>query len=72
MIQKVRDCFKRLKEIQIKAQELQLPGAQFHELSMGMSNDLEWAIAEGSTMLRVGTAIFGKRSYPDSYYWKES
>ncbi len=31
------------------------------ELSMGMSDDLEWAIAEGSTMVRVGTAIFGER-----------
>ena len=31
-------------------------------LSMGMSDDFEDAIAEGSTMVRVGTAIFGKRS----------
>ncbi|WP_103070554.1 YggS family pyridoxal phosphate-dependent enzyme [Aquimarina sediminis] len=68
---KVRDCFKRLKEIQLKALELQLPNSSFNELSMGMSNDLELAIAEGSTMIRVGTAIFGKRPYPDSYYWNE-
>jgi uncharacterized pyridoxal phosphate-containing UPF0001 family protein len=33
----------------------------FDTLSMGMSEDLEAAIAEGSTMVRVGTAIFGKR-----------
>lgn len=33
------------------------------ELSMGMTNDLEIAIAEGSTMIRVGTAIFGARNY---------
>lgn len=39
-----------------------------HELSMGMSGDLETAIEEGSTIIRVGTAIFGKRPYPDSYY----
>lgn len=69
---KVRDCFKRLKEIQLKAQELQLPRAEFKELSMGMSNDLEQAIQEGSTILRVGTGIFGKRLYPDSYYWNEN
>ncbi len=32
-------------------------------LSMGMTGDMEWAIAEGSTMLRIGTAIFGERTY---------
>ncbi len=69
--EKVRDCFKLLKEIQQKAKELKLPNATFDELSMGMSNDLELAIQEGSTMIRVGTAIFGTRPYPDSYYWNE-
>jgi pyridoxal phosphate enzyme (YggS family) len=39
------------------------------ELSMGMSGDLEVAIDEGATLVRVGTAIFGERPYPDSYYW---
>jgi len=34
------------------------------ELSMGMSNDFRVAIEEGSTTVRVGTAIFGKRVYP--------
>ena len=38
-----------------------LPG--FTELSMGMSGDLEAAILEGSTLVRVGTAIFGERPY---------
>ena len=33
------------------------------ELSMGMSSDFEFAIAEGATLVRIGTAIFGKRSY---------
>jgi PLP dependent protein len=33
----------------------------FDTLSMGMSDDMEWAIAEGSTMVRVGTALFGAR-----------
>ncbi|HBB25942.1 MAG TPA: YggS family pyridoxal phosphate-dependent enzyme [Bacteroidetes bacterium] len=32
------------------------------ELSMGMSHDLEWAVAEGSTVVRVGTAVFGART----------
>jgi uncharacterized pyridoxal phosphate-containing UPF0001 family protein len=31
------------------------------ELSMGMSHDLAWAVAEGSTIVRVGTAVFGER-----------
>jgi len=34
------------------------------ELSMGMSNDLETAIEEGSTCVRIGTALFGKRKKP--------
>lgn len=69
--EKVRDCFRLLKEIQQKAIDLKLPNSTFDELSMGMSNDLELAISEGSTMIRVGTAIFGNRPYPDSYYWNE-
>ncbi|HOO87931.1 MAG TPA: YggS family pyridoxal phosphate-dependent enzyme, partial [Synergistales bacterium] len=32
------------------------------ELSMGMSGDFEWAVDEGSTMVRIGSAIFGKRT----------
>ena len=32
-------------------------------LSMGMSNDMEAAIAEGATMVRIGTDIFGARNY---------
>lgn len=39
------------------------------DLSMGMSGDLEVAIEEGATIVRVGTAVFGARPYPDSYYW---
>ena len=34
------------------------------ELSMGMSGDFSLAIEEGSTMVRVGTALFGERDYP--------
>jgi pyridoxal phosphate enzyme (YggS family) len=48
-----RGCFRTLREL-----------AEAHglsELSMGMSNDLETAIEEGSTCVRVGTALFGKR-----------
>lgn len=39
-------------------------GITLPELSMGMSHDFEIAVAEGATMVRVGSAIFGQRSYP--------
>ena len=67
--EKVRKCFRLLKDLQ---QQMLEKGIPVHELSMGMSGDLETAIEEGSTIIRVGTAIFGKRPYPDSYYWNES
>ena len=67
--EKVRKCFQLLRNIQVQMLEKDLP---VHELSMGMSNDLETAIEEGATIIRVGTAIFGKRPYPDSYYWNDN
>jgi len=42
-------------------------GFKLDTLSMGMSADLEAAIASGSTLVRVGSAIFGSRSYPDGH-----
>ena len=42
--------------------EIQNQGIPLDTLSMGMSNDMEAAIAEGSTMVRIGTAIFGQRN----------
>jgi pyridoxal phosphate enzyme (YggS family) len=39
------------------------PGAAWEQLSMGMSNDFEPAIAEGATLVRIGRAIFGERTY---------
>lgn len=54
--QRTRALFEEL------GQKLDLP--QWDTLSMGMSGDLEQAIAAGSTMVRIGTAIFGQRSYP--------
>jgi len=69
---KVRECFKRLKNIQQEVINAKIPNVEMTELSMGMSGDLEIAIEEGATIIRVGTAIFGKRQYPDSYYWNEN
>lgn len=70
--EKVRKCFKLLKAIQEEVIALEIPHVEMKELSMGMSGDLEIAIEEGATIVRVGTAIFGERIYPDSYYWDES
>ncbi|OWP83075.1 YggS family pyridoxal phosphate enzyme [Flavobacterium davisii] len=69
---KIRECFRLLKNIQEKIIALDIPNVEMQELSMGMSGDLEIAIAEGATIIRVGTAIFGQRIYPDSYYWDEN
>ncbi|SFR96577.1 hypothetical protein SAMN05421771_0005 [Granulicella pectinivorans] len=52
-----RPYFQRLRQLR----DQHLPGAG---LSMGMSGDFAVAIAEGSTCIRVGTALFGKRLYP--------
>ncbi|KMQ64756.1 alanine racemase [Chryseobacterium angstadtii] len=69
--EKVRACFKILKSLQQEIIRQNIPNVEMKELSMGMSGDLETAIEEGATIVRVGTAIFGARIYPDSYYWNE-
>ena len=55
-------CFARLRELRdaLAAQS----GAPLRELSMGMSGDLDEAIREGSTLVRVGSALFGERAAP--------
>ncbi len=56
----VRTAFARLRELACASrQAFGLPG--FNELSMGMSDDYPWAIAEGATIVRVGRALFGER-----------
>lgn len=69
--EKVRRCFRLLKDIQKNIEVQQIPNVQMIELSMGMSGDLEIAVEEGATIVRVGTAIFGQRSTPNSFYWNE-
>ena len=69
---KVRLCFKLLQKIRKEITEKNIPNVSMEVVSMGMTGDLEVAIEEGSTLIRVGTAIFGKRNYPDSYYWNEN
>ncbi|MBW8682820.1 YggS family pyridoxal phosphate-dependent enzyme [Chitinophaga rhizophila] len=69
--EKVRPSFRLLREIRDTAIQQKLLSPDAAHLSMGMSGDLETAIEEGATIIRVGTAVFGKRQYPDSYYWNE-
>lgn len=57
-LQQQRQPFARLR---LALEALQAEGYALDTLSMGMSNDLEAAIAEGATLVRVGTAIFGTR-----------
>ncbi len=59
----VRPEFKLLKKLRDEHQHLSEGSVDLKHLSMGMTNDLEVAIQEGSTMVRIGTAIFGERNY---------
>jgi pyridoxal phosphate enzyme (YggS family) len=56
-----RPYFRRLRLLRDRLVEEGIDGAHLGELSMGMSHDFEVAIQEGATLVRVGTAIFGKR-----------
>ena len=58
-----RRFFAQMRELLEKAAALELPNAQMDILSMGMSGDYAAAIAEGATIVRVGTAIYGARDY---------
>ncbi len=57
----VRPVFRRLREMAARLADLSLPGVQMEHLSMGMSQDFEVAVEEGATLVRVGSAIFGRR-----------
>jgi PLP dependent protein len=59
-LEQVRPYFRRLRELRDSLAQ-QYPARQFDELSMGMSHDFSVAIEEGSTLVRIGTAIFGAR-----------
>jgi uncharacterized pyridoxal phosphate-containing UPF0001 family protein len=58
-----RPWFARLRALRDELAASGVPADRLRELSMGMSHDFEVAIAEGATMVRVGTAIFGERHY---------
>lgn len=59
--EETRPYFRRLRELREQIAGRNLPGMEMSVLSMGMSHDFEIAIEEGSTCVRVGTAIFGER-----------
>lgn len=61
--QAVQDCFRRLRELRDVMDKKAIPGIELDRLSMGMSADYDLAIAEGATEVRIGSAIFGDRSY---------
>lgn len=71
-VELARPSLRLLRELRDRIRELNLDRIGMGELSMGMTGDLEVAIEEGSTIVRVGTAIFGQRETSDAYYWPES
>ena len=62
--EQIRKEFRSVKQVFDELKQLSLaPNIQMKELSMGMSSDYKIALDEGSTMVRIGTAIFGERTY---------
>jgi len=60
--ERARPYFRKLRELRERLLEGSFAAVSLNELSMGMSHDFEVAIEEGSTCVRVGTAIFGTRA----------
>jgi PLP dependent protein len=60
--QQARPYFRKLRKLRDQVAARRWPGISMDVLSMGMSHDFEVAIEEGSTCVRVGTAVFGERS----------
>ncbi|MCD6274023.1 MAG: YggS family pyridoxal phosphate-dependent enzyme [Deltaproteobacteria bacterium] len=59
--EKARPFFASLRKLREAIKEEDIPDIFMEELSMGMTGDFEAAIEEGATLVRIGTAIFGKR-----------
>jgi len=58
-----RPCFVALRELRDRIVEEDIEGVKMVELSMGMSGDYQVAVEEGATIVRIGTSIFGERTY---------
>jgi pyridoxal phosphate enzyme (YggS family) len=61
--EEARPYFRVLRDVRDRLLARGVDGSMLRELSMGMSHDFEVAVEEGSTIVRVGTAIFGERTY---------
>lgn len=61
--EEVRHVFRKLKKISVDIMREKIENISMGELSMGMSGDYIVAIEEGSTIVRIGSAIFGERIY---------
>lgn len=61
--EEVRYVFRDLKNLFEEIKELSMNNVDMKYLSMGMTNDYEVALEEGSNIIRIGTGIFGKREY---------
>lgn len=69
--EKMQPCLRLLREIRDEIYNAKIEGIEDLKLSMGMSQDLELAIAEGSNMVRIGTSIFGNR-FLGKEIWNEN
>ncbi|MCP4157741.1 MAG: YggS family pyridoxal phosphate-dependent enzyme [bacterium] len=58
----IRPYFRKVRELKDELNGMDLPTFDIHHLSMGMSGDYEIAIEEGATVVRIGTALFGRRN----------
>jgi len=59
--EEVRPVFRELRTLRDEIHRLALPGVEMEYLSMGMTNDYHVAVEEGANIVRIGSAIFGKR-----------
>jgi len=60
--EKARPCFAGLRGLRDRIDAEKIPNVTLRELSMGMTDDFEVAVEEGSTIVRIGRAIFGERT----------
>jgi hypothetical protein len=60
--ERVRPFFAALRQLRDRIRQAQIAEVGMQELSMGMTGDFEAAVAEGATLVRIGTALFGERS----------
>jgi pyridoxal phosphate enzyme (YggS family) len=60
--ERVRPFFAKLRDLRDHIRDVAITNVSMDELSMGMTGDFEVAIEEGATLVRIGTAIFGKRN----------